>query len=59
MNVIGASTVKLVQYSNNHWQLLVNGQPFVIKAVAYSPNKIGLSPDNGTLTVYRDFLIDD
>ncbi|MBF0297693.1 MAG: hypothetical protein HQK51_03175 [Oligoflexia bacterium] len=27
------------------WNLLVDGEPFVVKAVSYSPTKIGLSPD--------------
>ncbi len=55
----GQSHVGLVQYENGHWQLLVNGEPFIIQAVAYSPNKTGLSPDNGTLVVHKDWMLAD
>ncbi|MFC1594743.1 glycoside hydrolase family 2 TIM barrel-domain containing protein, partial [Candidatus Omnitrophota bacterium] len=41
--------VNLVQYSNGHWQLLVDNKPFVIKAVTYAPTHVGQSPDEGTL----------
>ncbi len=41
--------VKLVQYENGHWQILVNGKPFIIKGITYTPTKVGQSPDNGTL----------
>ena len=46
---IGAKGVQLVQYENSHWQLLVDGKPFVVRAVTYSPTKVGQSPDEGTL----------
>jgi beta-glucuronidase len=47
--VIGKGNIKLVQFRNNHWQLQVDGKPYVIKAVTYSPTKVCQSPDNGTL----------
>jgi beta-glucuronidase len=46
---IGQGKVKLVQYKNNHWQLLVNDKPYVIQAITYTPTKVGQSPDEGTL----------
>ncbi|MDO8603117.1 MAG: glycoside hydrolase family 2 TIM barrel-domain containing protein [Candidatus Omnitrophota bacterium] len=46
---IGDGKVDLVKYENNHWQLRVEGKPYIIKGVAYSPSKIGQSPDEGTL----------
>ncbi|MFH0732766.1 MAG: glycoside hydrolase family 2 TIM barrel-domain containing protein [Candidatus Omnitrophota bacterium] len=49
IKTVGADFVKLVQYSNRSWQLFVNGAPYIIKGVDYSPSKIGQSPDNGTL----------
>jgi len=52
--VIGEGKVKLVQYKNNHWQLLVNNKPYVIKAVTYAPTKVGQSPDEGTLLNWMD-----
>jgi len=46
---IGDGRVDLVQYKNGHWQLRVEGKPYIIKGIAYSPSKIGQSPDDGTL----------
>jgi beta-glucuronidase len=47
--IIGEGKVKLIQYKNNHWQLMVDGKPYIIKAVTYTPTKVGQSPDEGTL----------
>ena len=55
----GGAHVKLVEYENGHWQLLVDGKPFPMKAMAYSPNKVGLSPDNGSLNVQTDWMTAD
>ena len=41
--------INLVKYENGHWQLRLKGEPFMVKAVAYQPSKIGQSPDIGTL----------
>lgn len=46
---VGNGKVQLVQYENGHWQMLVDGQPFVVRGITYSPTKIGQSPDKGTL----------
>ncbi len=46
---VGNGKVRLVQYENDHWQLLVNNKPYVIKGITYAPTKIGQSPDKGTL----------
>lgn len=48
-DVVGKGKVQLVQFENGHWQLIVNGRPFLVRAVAYSPTKVGQSPDDGTL----------
>jgi hypothetical protein len=56
---IGKGRVRLVRYSNKHWQLFVDGKPYPVKAIAYSPNKVGLSPDNGSLNVSRDWMFAD
>ena len=45
---IGDDHIKLVKYKNGHWQYLVDGKPFIIKAISYKPVKIGQSPDEGT-----------
>ena len=46
---VGDGKVDLVKYKNGHWQLRVEGKPYIVKCVAYSPNKIGQSPDEGNL----------
>ena len=46
---VGEGRVQLVQYENGHWQLLVQGRPYVIKGITYAPTRIGQSPDKGTL----------
>jgi len=46
---IGDGRIDLVKYANGHWQLRLEGKPYIVKAVAYSPNKIGQSPDEGNL----------
>ncbi len=53
---LGEGKVSLVQYENGHWQLLVEGKPYIIKGVTYAPTKIGQSPDKGTLVswMYED-----
>jgi len=47
---IGEGRVQLVQYENGHWQMLVDGKPFIIKGINYAPTKVGQSPDQKTLT---------
>jgi beta-glucuronidase len=53
---LGKGKVHLIQYETGDWQLMVNNKPFVIKAVTYTPTKVGQSPDDGTLT---DWMYDD
>ncbi|MBN1897141.1 MAG: hypothetical protein JW827_00045 [Spirochaetes bacterium] len=59
VRTVGGKKVKLVRYKNGHWQLLVDEKPFIIKAIAYSPNKVGLSPDRGELDPSRDWQKQD
>lgn len=56
---IGKGICQLVQYSNNHWQVLINEKPTLIKAIAYQISKVGTSPDTGTLSPHRDWMIQD
>ncbi|MDP2653671.1 MAG: glycoside hydrolase family 2 TIM barrel-domain containing protein [Candidatus Omnitrophota bacterium] len=49
VKTVGSGKVKLVQYDNGHWQMMVDGKPFLLKGVTYHPTKIGQSPDKGTL----------
>lgn len=53
---IGDGRVDLVCYENDHWQLRLEGRPYIIKGVAYSPSKIGQSPDEGNL---KDWMLSD
>ncbi|MFA5092517.1 MAG: glycoside hydrolase family 2 TIM barrel-domain containing protein [Candidatus Omnitrophota bacterium] len=46
---VGNGKVRLVQYNNNDWQLLVEDQPYIIKGITYAPTKVGQSPDDGTV----------
>ncbi|MCK5178571.1 MAG: hypothetical protein KAR32_03505, partial [Candidatus Omnitrophica bacterium] len=46
---VGNGMVRLVQYENGHWKLLVNDEPYVIRGITYAPTKVGQSPDKGTL----------
>ncbi len=47
---VGEGKVRLVQYETGDWQLIVDGKPYVIKGITYSPTKVGQSPDDGTIT---------
>jgi Glycosyl hydrolases family 2, TIM barrel domain len=46
---VGKGKVRLVQYNNEDWQLLVEDKPYIIKGITYAPTKVGQSPDEGTL----------
>ncbi|MBZ0165194.1 MAG: hypothetical protein K8I00_00205, partial [Candidatus Omnitrophica bacterium] len=46
---IGEGKVQLVKYDNGHWQLLVEGKPYMIQGITYDPTKVGQSPNKGTL----------
>lgn len=50
IKIKGEGRVKLVQYSDRSWQLLVDDKPFFIKGLSYSPSRVGESPDEGTLS---------
>src|SRR3989338_10297379 len=47
IKTVGTGAVQLVQFENHHWQMRVDGKPFVIKAIAYSPTPVGQTPDQG------------
>ncbi len=55
---IGEGQVQLVQYENGHWQMLIDGKPYIIKGITYHPTKVGQSPDKGTLTDWMTSDID-
>lgn len=51
---VGEGTVQLLRYANGHWQLSVDGKPYVIHGMTYAPTKIGQSPDKGTLANWME-----
>ena len=54
---VGEGKVRLVQYENGDWQLMVDDSSYVIKGITYSPTKVGQSPDDKTITnwMHDDF----
>lgn len=48
------SAVKLVQYENHHWLMMVDGKPYFIRGMCYGVTKIGMSPDIGNMVGYGD-----
>ncbi len=53
---VGRGRVQLVQYENGHWQLKVDGKPWLIKGITYAPTKVGQSADKGTIS---NWMTDD
>ncbi|MGE5280294.1 MAG: glycoside hydrolase family 2 TIM barrel-domain containing protein [Deltaproteobacteria bacterium] len=52
---LGSGKVRLVQYENGGWQLLVDNKPYTIKGITYAVAKVGQSPDNGSLASWMDY----
>jgi len=48
--------VELVQFENHHWQLRVDGKPYIVQAIAYAPNPVGKSPNDGNLNPNGDWM---
>ena len=40
----GTGTVQLVQYGNGDWRMLVEGKPYFVQGLCYSPTRIGVVP---------------
>jgi len=51
---LGKGRVHVLQYETGDWELMVDGKPFVIKAVTYAPTKVGESPDEGTMSSWME-----
>ncbi|MCM8792425.1 MAG: hypothetical protein NC826_04745 [Candidatus Omnitrophica bacterium] len=51
---LGKGKIRLVQYENGDWQLLVENKPYYIRGITYAPTKVGQSPDEGTLTNWME-----
>lgn len=50
---VGEGKVRLVEYNNGAWQMLVNGQPYFVKGLIYGATKIGQSPDLQNMTPWE------
>ncbi|MBD3271911.1 MAG: hypothetical protein GF384_05185 [Elusimicrobia bacterium] len=50
----GSGMVRLVQYDNGLWQLMVNDQPFTVKGIHYAPTRIGLGPTELNQWMFED-----
>ncbi|MCB4756044.1 MAG: hypothetical protein LHV69_03275 [Elusimicrobia bacterium] len=57
--MIGQGNVRLVQGTSGHWQLIVDGEPFVIRGMCYSPTPVGRSPDLDGYKPYVDWMFLD
>jgi beta-glucuronidase len=53
---LGGSNVQLVQWGNGHWQMLVKGQPYLIRGICYSPSPVGKTPDWGGFKPHSDWM---
>lgn len=54
VKAVGSGRVQLLQYENGHWQMTVDGKPYVLKGMTYAPTKVGQSPDKGTLKSWME-----
>lgn len=52
----GNGRVRVRQYENGHWQLLVEEKPWLIKGIIYSPIPVGESYDENTV---QDWMVAD
>lgn len=49
----GKGKVQVVKFANGHWQLQVEGRPFLVRGVSYFPTEIGLGPHTDNLFAER------
>ena len=54
--IIGDGRVRLFQYQDRSWELMVDGAPYVVKGITYSPTPVGQSPHDGTL---QSWMLED
>ncbi len=52
----GKGKVRLINFSNGHWQILVDDAPYIVKGISYSPTRVGDSP---TGTCLNDWMFSD
>ncbi len=59
IKTVGTGRAQLVKFENQHWQLRVDGKPFMVKAIAYAPSPIGRSPNEGNFDPNNDWMSAD
>ena len=42
--ITGGGRTKIIEYNNGHFQLTLDDKPYVIRAMTYCPNLVGLTP---------------
>jgi len=43
--ISGQGRIKLVEYNNNHFQLMLDDKPYVVRGITYAVNLVGLTPE--------------
>jgi len=56
VKTVGTGRAQLVEFENGHWQMQVDGKPFMIKGVAYAPTPVGRSPNDGDYDPNNDWM---
>lgn len=46
VNKRGSGRVTIENYENGHWRLMVDGRPFFIRGISYSPTKVGIGANS-------------
>lgn len=54
VEIRGEGDIQLLKYSSGDWQLKVKNKPFILRAITYSPTRVGESPDEGTLANWME-----
>ncbi|MBZ0166167.1 MAG: hypothetical protein K8I00_05110 [Candidatus Omnitrophica bacterium] len=36
--------ISLLQFENGHWQMRIDGKPFIVRGITYAPTEIGIGP---------------
>lgn len=56
VKTVGTGRAQLVQFENHHWQMRVDGKPYVVKGMCYAPSPVGKSPNAGNLDPNNDWM---
>lgn len=59
VKTLGSGDVQLVRFENGHWQLRVNGEPYIVKGIAYAPTPVGRSPNDDGYDINNAWMTAD